>query len=75
MESINAVVDDVEADMTTELDQGGLLEFEFENQGEQSDIHVDVPADTTTDILTNVPAAVSDSDEDEQNIQEPSKGV
>ena len=30
MESINAVVDDVEADMTTELDQGGLLEFEIE---------------------------------------------
>ena len=60
MVSITVVVDDVEADVTMELGQCRVLKFDVENQGDQSDVPTDVPADTATDdpdsVLENVPS-------------------
>ena len=60
LESINVVVDDMEEDVATGLDQGRLLEFEDVKQGDQSDVPANVPADTAADdpdsVLKDVPS-------------------
>ena len=62
------VVDDVEEDVLTGLDQGSLLEIEKVSTGEPIDDLADAPtgtsAETPAGAPTNAPEAIFDSGED-----------
>ena len=63
LESINVVVDDMEEDVATGLDQGRLLEFEDVKQGDQSNVPANVPVHTAENDPENVLEDVSNKEE------------